>query len=266
MSTLDPIISDDRPRFMSPKRLTGLALIAVALVVGAVFFASQKGLSATPTASLAGQVPPQSIPLTALSQGLSAQSLSTQQLTVNGRLIVKSALALQSDASIQGNLTVNGNGTFGGSIQAANFSGSGSSLTGVDAALLGGKPGSYYTSLAGSSTISANAALKNTANTFTAANDFAVGLTSAGITDSGALTVDGPAGLGGTTTIADLILSAPLDTANGGTGLTSVPAQGVLYGQGGPVLGVAARLAPDCAYCRVRPTCSGARVPVRYQE
>ena len=79
------------------------------------------------------------------------------------------------------------------------------------------------------------------------ANNFAAGLTSASITDTGALTVSGATNLAASTTVASLILSTPLTVPNGGTGLTAVPAVSVLYGQGGPILGAAT--APSAGLC-----------------
>ena len=138
-------------------------------------------------------------------------------------------LQVGQNMTVQGNITANGNATYAGNVTAAGFTGNGSGLTGVNASLLDGRPGSYYATLStGLGSLQADAALKTSPNTFTAANTF-----------SGALTVAGPSSLGGTTTASSLILSTPLPVASGGTGLAGVPAASVLYGQGGPALGVA---------------------------
>jgi hypothetical protein len=138
-----------------------------------------------------------------------------------GTLLVK-ALQVAGSLNLTGPLTVQGDGTFSGTVRATNFIGGGLGLTGVDATLLGGQPGSFYqtaSNLIGTlsdSQLSSNVALRNATNTFTAANTF-----------------------NGAVTIGSLTLTAPLDASNGGTGLTSVPAQGVLYGQGGGTLAAA---------------------------
>jgi hypothetical protein len=142
-------------------------------------------------------------------------------------LLVK-ALQVAASIKLRGDLDVTGNGTFTGNLTAANFQGNGSGLTGVNAELLGGQPSSFYQTLSNLSgtlrddQLSANVALRDAANTFTANNTFSASTT-----------------FNGTTTIGNLVLSAPLGVGSGGTGLANVPAQGVLYGQGGGTLAAA---------------------------
>ncbi len=155
-----------------------------------------------------------------------------------GDLLVK-ALQVSTKATIGGDLTVDGNGTFGGLLTAANFSGNGAAITGVDASLLGGHNSAFFTNaqnLQGTiadSLLSGNVALRNAANTFTSANTFSGGLNS-----TGSFSATGATSLGGTT-ISSLSLGAPLGVGSGGTGVSSVPAASILFGQGTATLGVA---------------------------
>ena len=225
------------------RRIGGLTLIGVSLIVGGIL-ATQRVInsraSTGPTKTDASQrYTAQSAPLNDLSRSLKTGSTQTGALIVNGRLNVSSPTTVASDVTIQGNVSVNGNGTFGGTLTAANFVGGGSGITGVNAALLNGQPGSYYVNLsAGLGALSANAALRNTTNAFTSPNTFTVGLNSAGISDSGALTVSGLSTLG-STNISSLTLGSPLSVTSGGTGIADVPVASVLFGQGGPTLGIA---------------------------
>ena len=151
---------------------------------------------------------------------LTAQTSQLEQLLAK-------ALQVTNDVSVQGNVAV------GGGVTSATLAGNGSKITGVDAVLLDGEPSTYFTSLTSGTAsavtqLQANAALLAFPNTFLASNTF-----------SANLTVGGASKLEGTTTISSLILGSPLAASQGGTGLSSVPADSVLYGQGGPTLGVA---------------------------
>jgi hypothetical protein len=160
-----------------------------------------------------------------------------------GTLLAK-ALQVTGEVSLGSNLVVKGNGTFGANLSAANISGNGAGLTNVNATLLNGQPSSFYSAVANlqgtlsDSQLSANVALRNAPNTFSSPANFDAGLTASGIS-TGTLNVSGSTSLGGTTTISSLILSAPLSVSNGGTGLTTIPASGVVYGQDAASVGVA---------------------------
>ena len=69
-------------------------------------------------------------------------------------------------------------------------------------------------------------------NNFSAHNTFAAGLTAANLSVSGATAL-------GSTTASSLILSNPLGVGSGGTGLSSLPLNGVLIGQGTDPVAVA---------------------------
>ena len=237
--------SDVPPASLLKRRVRWLILIA-AVIAGLTGFGYAASILLThKSAAQTAPTPSPQAPVTAAERAkVSDSTLPSTQLDVTAltaqnaelQTLLAKALQVSTNATIQGNLTVGGNGTFGGTLSAANFTGSGAGLTGVDAALLGGRPGSFYSGLA---TNVAGAAQLGSPNTFTSANSFTAGVTATGISDSGALSVAGATNLAGTTTIASLILSSPLTVPNGGTGLTSVPAASVMYGQGGPTLGVA---------------------------
>ncbi|HEX3082770.1 MAG TPA: hypothetical protein VHQ86_06005, partial [Candidatus Saccharimonadia bacterium] len=148
-------------------------------------------------------------------------------------LLVK-ALNVSQDLKVSGNVTI------GGTITAGGFVGSGSGLSGVDATTLDGHPSSYFVPASNLNTILAQNQLPgdlahtDQANTFSAANTFS-GL----LTASGNLSVTGPASFTGGASINALALGSALSVPNGGTGLSNVTQQGVLYGQGGGALGVA---------------------------
>jgi hypothetical protein len=160
----------------------------------------------------------------------------TQVIADQGNIatLIAGALQVAASTSLGGDLSVTGNGAFSGSVTAANFSGNGSGLSGVNAALLGGHSAAYYSDAANlqgtisDARLSANVALRGAPNTFSATNTF-----------DGTVNITGPASLTGSTTISSLILGSPLDVTSGGTGLTTVAASGVLYGQGAATLGVA---------------------------
>jgi hypothetical protein len=216
-----------------------------ALIVAAVAVAFLvKVLSApAPTTKTASDLPIEP-PLTAAERAqIVAVPLGTSDISAStgsiSNLLV-SQLQVSTTAVIQGDLTVGGNGTFTGTITASNFAGSGSGMTGVDAALLNGKPGSYYAGLAANvSSLSSNAALLGSNNTFSQENKFTTGITAGSVADSGPFEVSGSANLSGVTSISSLTLGAPLQVSSGGTGVSSVPDGAVLYGQGGQSLGTA---------------------------
>lgn len=206
-------------RFRLPLAIGSLLLLAAFGSVVALALKEQKPPPRQPvtnadTAKLA-QVP---APTTTPTQ-LTVTQLSAQ----NSELINLLAKALQ----VSNNLAVQGNVTVGGSLTASALSGSGAGLTGVNAALLGGEPGSYYSNLAGTSKqavtqLQASAALLAAPNIFTANNKFLANLT-----------------IQGAATASSLSLGTALPVPSGGTGLSNVPAASVLFGQGGPSLGVA---------------------------
>ena len=126
--------------------------------------------------------------------------------------LLAKALQVATDVTVQGSLIVGTNGTFGGTIQAQNFVGSGAQLTGVNADLLAGQPGSYYSGLAtGVSALSANAALRTADNTFTSANAFNAGLTTVALTTPARSPCTGPtSSMAVRTTISSLVLGRSL--------------------------------------------------------
>jgi hypothetical protein len=208
----------------------GLILLA-GIGYGASFILTHLGTPApTPTPS-----PAPAVSSTERSK-VSDKPLSSSQLDVTdltaqtadiGTLLVK-ALQVSSNIALQGSLTVTSDGTFGGTVRAANFVGSGAGLTGINATQLGGQAASFYQQLGNlqgtlsDAQLSANVALRNAPNTFTATNTF-----------------NANASFNGTTTVANLVLGSPLGAGQGGTGLATPPNQGVLYGSGGNVLNTA---------------------------
>ncbi len=222
--------------------------VAVALIVSfaVIKLAHLPGLDESPTAATKSG-PTTTIPASRLEQ-VPAPAMGPSQLSVTYlesqaaslQTLLAHSLQVSGDITIQGNVTGAQNGTFTGTLQAGALAGNGAGLTNVDASLLGGKPGSAYVLTSSIASLQNGAALLGARNTFTATNSFNGNLNVGGQTTlGGSVTISGPASLTGTTTISDLILSTPLPITQGGTGLTSVPNLGILYGQGGPSLGVA---------------------------
>jgi hypothetical protein len=201
----------------------------LAIIIAAIFFISGSALAALVfTSQQKSQTPNKPARVEPLTEtvGQPSVALPSENLTVatlSAQAASVSALNIAGSASIQGNLTVTGDGIFGGNIQASNFQGSGAGLTGVNAALLGGHPASFFTNLASSLS---GAAQLGAPNIFTAANTFTGGLTADSLT------------------AGSLALGQPLSVTNGGIGLNNVPVDSVLYGQGGPTLGLATPGAP----------------------
>ena len=240
---MPPTILETKPRTDTPvpepvkrrrpwRRYAILVVAAILLFTGAGFAAVNvlfKHSSPTPAARTASALTPAELKQIAALAPPQTQLDVTTLTAQNSQLaqLLAKALQVTNDVSVQGNINDVG------AIKAASVSGSGTGLTGVDAALLDGEPSTYFTQLATGSAaavtqLQANSALLAFPNTFTANNTFSANLAVAGSAD-----------LAGTTTISNLILGSPLSAGQGGTGLSSIPAAAVLYGQGGPTLGVA---------------------------
>jgi len=186
------------------------------------FFPGLKGTNtASPSLTVLGQVPGPA--------QLGPTFLQVTNLAADNSSL---GIARASILTISGDLTVTGNGVFSGRVQAATLLGDGSGITNVNAALLDGQPGSFYQDLGNlqgaisDSKLSSNVALRNSPNTFTAANTFTA-----------------PAAFGvmsaSSASMTTITLGQALTVSNGGTGLTNVANQGVLFGQGTNALGVA---------------------------
>jgi hypothetical protein len=207
-------------------RIMGV-FVAIFLLAGAIYagitLAGQNTAKTTPSPSPQAGI--SAAERTALGDKVSGGSTIlqvTQVIASQGQIdtLLAKALQVTGEVSLGTNLTVKGNGSFGGNITAANFVGNGAGLTNINATNLQGRIADTQ--------LSANVALRNAPNTFSSTSTF-----------SGTVNVSGPASLTGTTTISNLILGAPLKVSNGGTGLTTIPVSGVVYGQGAASVGVA---------------------------
>lgn len=210
-----------------PRPKWGLAVAIAVLVlgigIGAVFIIIRLTGQNAPTPTTApGLTTNETSQITSAPLGkteLQVTALATTTADIDDLLV--RALRVTETASIGTNLTVGGNGAFTGNITAANFQGSGAGLTNVNATTLGGQAAAFYQNIANlggvvrAAQLPTNLALRDAANTFTAANTF------------------------GAVTASSLALGTPLPVASGGTGLTAVGTQGILYGQTGGSLGVA---------------------------
>lgn len=216
-------------RSLLPWIVVTLSLIALGIIgfVGAKNLTGSKSPSSTPT-------PTSAPPVTSSERqqvGDQPQPVSLLQVTELTATKAKFDSASVDTLQVNGDLSVTGNGTFGGALTAASFQGSGAGLTGVNAALLNGQPGSYYLNFANhqgtlSDAQSPNSlARRNTANTFTAANTF-----NATTTFNGAV-----------------VFGQPLAVSQGGIGTSSLTQDGVLIGQGtGSITTVTAGAAGQC--------------------
>lgn len=224
-----------RWRVIAAGSVVGLSLLGVAVYSAVRFFGvadapvaqpvSQPGLSEAEQA-VVGQPKPLNSTILDVTRVV-AQAAELGALQVDSLVVTGSATFDQT-------LGVQGAGTFGGTVTATGFAGDGRNVTNVDAVLLNGRPGSYYANLAnlqgslGEGQLPANVALRSAPNTFSASNTF-----------SGGVVVSGSAALTGSTTISSLVLGAPLAVSSGGTGLSTIPVNGVVYGQGAVGMGVA---------------------------
>ncbi|HSX01411.1 MAG TPA: hypothetical protein VLF67_04175, partial [Candidatus Saccharimonas sp.] len=237
------------PAPLSPnryRRLFVVVAVVLLLLVGGAFAAISYFNPAAPKATPTPTPAPGVTTNEQSKLGDTNQPITLLQVTEVTASKAELGVVTATSINVGQDLTVTGNGSFGGNVTAANFNGSGANLTNVDAATLNGQPGAYYRSLANltgtlsDSQLSSNVALRNAANTFSAGNTFNAASTFSGLlTANGSVSVTGPAAFSGGVTIDSLGLGAALTVPNGGTGLTSVAQQGILYGQGSGALGVA---------------------------
>ncbi|HSX02359.1 MAG TPA: hypothetical protein VLI05_03535 [Candidatus Saccharimonadia bacterium] len=214
---LNPQFSSSTPP--NPRLRLGIfVVVALVLGLGGLGYAAARWLSPAPPA--AHPSPSPAAPLTTAER--SAVGDKTQPVTslqVTDLVADRSALGVATAQSLQlsGGLTVTGNAAVAGQLTAASLVGGGAGLTGVNAALLNGQPGTFYQDIANltgtlsDNRLSSNVALRNAANTFTAAN-----------------------------TMASLSLGAPLAIASGGTGANVLALNGLVIGQGGGALATVA--------------------------
>ncbi len=236
-----------------------IAIIAVVLliIIGAAIFAGQKLYQANKDASpVASRFDDQKIPLGSAAGPGALQLNTSQALSINGQLRANNTLVLSPSTqpsrgtagqlyydSTANQLLYHNGQSFVAVADTTRVDQLQTQLQGTasqeEVASIAQQLQAIQSEL-GQIQVPDNIAQLDGVNNFSAHNTFAAGLTAANLSVSGATAL-------GSTTASSLILSNPLGVTSGGTGLSSLPLNGVLIGQGtNPVAVATASGAGQC--------------------